>query len=50
MLNIALIGTWHVHFDQYAREIKENQTARLRHLGSDKSKAEEKAKEYGTFI
>ncbi|HHT92499.1 MAG TPA: Gfo/Idh/MocA family oxidoreductase [Clostridiaceae bacterium] len=50
MLNIALIGTWHVHFDQYAREIKENPNCEIYGIWDpDKSKAEEKAKEYGTF-
>ncbi|HOA30447.1 MAG TPA: Gfo/Idh/MocA family oxidoreductase [Clostridia bacterium] len=50
MLNIALIGTWHVHFDQYAREIKENPNTKIHGIWDpDYSKAEEKAKEYGTF-
>lgn len=29
MLNIALVGTWHVHFDQYANEIKNNPNCKV---------------------
>src|SRR5690554_5157107 len=50
MLNIALIGTWHVHFDQYANEIKNNPNCKVYGVWDpDYNKAVQKAKEYDTF-
>ena len=50
MLNIALIGTWHVHFDQYANEIKNNSNCKVYGVWDpDYNKAVQKAKEYDTF-
>lgn len=50
MLNIALVGTWHVHFDQYANEIKNNKECAIMGVWDpDLEKAEMAAKNFGTF-
>lgn len=51
MLKIALIGTWHVHFDQYAQEIQANENAQIHGVWDlEKEKAQDAAKKYNTFV
>lgn len=49
MLRIALIGTWHVHFDQYANEIKNHPLCEISGVWDpDYTKAVEAAKRHDT--
>lgn len=49
MLNIALVGTWHVHFDQYANEIKNNPNCKVWGVWDpDFNKARDAAQRVGT--
>ena len=48
MINVALIGTWHVHFNGYAREIRDDGRCRITALWDpDPEKGKEAAERYG---
>lgn len=47
MINVALVGTWHVHFHGYAKEIESNPLCRITALwDNDAVKGKEKAAEF----
>lgn len=47
MIKIALIGTWHVHFDGYARQAVNNKNCKITALWDpDESTGKQKAEEY----
>lgn len=48
MINVALVGTWHVHFGGYAREIQNDGRCRITALWDpDAAKGKETAAQYG---
>ncbi|MBR4287770.1 MAG: Gfo/Idh/MocA family oxidoreductase [Clostridia bacterium] len=48
MINVALVGTWHVHFNGYAKEIQNNPDCKITALwDNDITKGKEKAEEFG---
>ncbi len=47
MINIALVGTWHVHFDGYARMLEKNEKCKITCLWDDNNKkGKDAAKKY----
>ena len=47
MINVALVGTWHVHFHGYAKEIENNPLCKITALwDNDEAKGKEKAEEF----
>ena len=47
MINIALVGTWHVHFHGYAKEVENNPNCKITALwDNDITKGKEKAEEF----
>ena len=47
MINVALVGTWHVHFHGYAKEVESNPNCKITALwDNDITKGKEKAEEF----
>lgn len=47
MINVALVGTWHVHFHGYAKEVENNPNCKITALwDNDITKGKEKAEEF----